>query len=478
MVVIFAIATTLLAWSIGMAMSAATADREASDLHDHELKQIAVLLMGLSAHELAEIGPDATVSDRIKNGRLDNEEALHDDYRYQVWSAHGRLLMANFWPASPTAMAPFGGAGYSWLEMDGESWRLYTMPSADGQLNFQVAERAAHRVWVWPSVGSGHVALLFGSFAIVLAGALAFLHHVLRPLRLMSAALEGRSPSKLDPVEIGAVHPGAGAVVTAINALMGRVGDALRRERYVTALAAHELRTPLASLRVLAESLRHSADLSGSSREVDALIASADRCAHLQSQLLTLAKLETSEILAPGDRIDLTEAVMEVISDVLPQARQRDVRLATRLDGSTLMGHRFGVTTMLRNLIANAVQHSPPGGRVEVVTQTVGSDVCVLIDDSGPGIPQADRSRVFCRFVRLDRDGGDGVGLGLSIVRAVVKAHGATCELSDSPAGGLRVTTTFKGAAAGGEAESFHARPHDLSGSVALATGGYRHAAS
>jgi K+-sensing histidine kinase KdpD len=85
---------------------------------------------------------------------------------------------------------------------------------------------------------------------------------------------------------------------------------------------------------------------------------------------------------------------------------------------------------------------------------------------------------VFCRFVRLDRDAGDGVGLGLSIVRAVVKAHGATCELSDSPAGGLRVTTTFKGAAAGGEAESFHARPHDHSGSVALATGGYRHAAS
>jgi signal transduction histidine kinase len=478
MVVLFAIATTLLGWIIGMAMSATTADREASELHDHELEQIAVLLMGMSAHELAEIGPGATVSDRIKNGRADTAEALHDDYRYQVWSADGQLLMANFWPASPTAMASFGETGYSWLEMDGESWRLYAMPSADGQLAFQVAERAAHRAWVWPSVGFGHVALLFASFTIVLAGAVAFLHHVLHPLRLMTAALQGSSPAKLDPVQIGAVHPEAGAVVSAINALMSRFGDALRRERDVTALAAHELRTPLAKLRVLAESVRNSADPSHPAHEVDALIASADRCAHLQSQLLTLSRLETSEVLETRGPIDLTEAVMEAVSEVLPQARQRGVRLATRFDGSTLVGHRFGVLTLLRNLVANAVRYSPPGGRVEVVTQTVGSEVRIVVDDSGPGIPQAERGRVFCRFVRLGHGDVDGVGLGLSIVRAVVIAHGATCELSDSPLGGLRVTTTFKGAAAGSEAESICVSLHGQPASLAIGKGGFEQAVS
>jgi signal transduction histidine kinase len=478
MLVLFAIAITLLTWIIGMAMSASTADREASDLHDHELKQIAVLLQGLSAHELDEIGPDATVSARIKNGRTDNEEVLRDDYRYQVWSVNGQLMMANFWAASPTSMAPFEAAGYSWLEMDGESWRLYSMPSADGKLTFQVAERASHRAWVWPSLGFGHVALLFASFTIVLAGAVAFLHHVLRPLRLMTAALQGRSAAKLDPVQIGAVHPEAGAVVIAINAVLSRFGDALRRERDVTALAAHELRTPLATLRVLAESVRNAADPSHSAHEVDALIASADRCAHLQSQLLTLSRLETSEVLETRDPIDLTEAVMEAVSDVLPQARQREVRLATRFDGSTLLGHRFGILTLLRNLVANAVRYSPLGGRVEVVTQTVGSEVRIVVDDSGPGIPQSERGRVFCRFVRLGHSNVDGVGLGLSIVRAVVNAHGATCELSDSPLGGLRVTTTFKGAAAGSEAESVCVSLHGYPASAALGKGGFEQAVS
>jgi signal transduction histidine kinase len=476
MLVLFALATTLLAWLVGFAMTATTADREASELHDRELKQIAVILLGMSAHELAEIGPDATVSDRIRNGRVDNEAALHDDYRYQVWSAQGLLLMANFWPASSAAMVPFGETGYSWFKMDGETWRLYAVHSAEGQLSFQVAERATHRAWAWPTVGFGHVALLFVTFAVVLGGAQAFLHHVLRPLRSMTAALEGRSPTKLEPVEIGAVHPDAGAVVAAINALMHRFGDALRRERQVTALAAHELRTPLATLRVLAEVVRNSADPSQSAREVDALIASADRCAHLQSQLLTLSRLETSEALEPRDPIDLTESVMEVISDVLPQARQREVRLVTRLDGSAMMGHRFGVMTLLRNLVANAVRYSPPGGRVEVVTQTLGSDVLVVVDDSGPGIPPAERARVFCRFVRLGHGDADGVGLGLSIVRAVVNAHGATCELSNSPLGGLRVTTTFKGIAAGEEAERCRVPAHAHPGAAVIATGGYEQA--
>jgi two-component system OmpR family sensor kinase/two-component system sensor histidine kinase QseC len=448
MLVLFAVATTLLAWVSGVAMMAHSSHREVSELHDRELKQIALLLLGMSAHELEEMGPEASISDRIQNGRADNHAALGDDYRYQVWAADGRLLLTNFGLSSPAPMSRFGASGFSWLTMDGEAWRVYTMPSANNELYFQVAERGANRSWALLSLDSNHFALLIASFAIVLAPALAFLRHLLRPLRLMTAALQARSPSNLEPVQIGFVRTEIGAVVAAINALMHRVGDALKREREFTALAAHELRTPLATLRLLAEAVQNPAEEAYRKQDIEALIECADRCAHLQTQLLTLSRLETSEVHRSSEPIDMVDVVMEVMSDLRSEARKRDVRLATRLDDSTLVGHRFGVMTLLRNLASNAVRYSPPGGRVEVETQTNGSDVRLVVDDSGPGIPPAERERAFDRFVRLQHDGIDGVGLGLSIVRVVVDAHNARCELSESPMGGLRVTVTFVGGAA------------------------------
>jgi signal transduction histidine kinase len=332
------------------------------------------------------------------------------------------------------------------------------MPGTDQNLHFQVAERGANRTWMTMSFGPSHFALVFASFVVVLAPALAFLRHLLRPLRLMTTALQARSPSNLEPIQIGFVRMEIGAVVAAVNGLMHRVGDALRREREFTALAAHELRTPLTTLRLLAEAVRNPVSEGDRHQDVEALIECADQCAHLQTQLLTLSRLETSEVQKSSECIDMVDAVMEVLSDARAEARRRDVRLATQLDGSTLIGHRFGIMTLLRNLVGNAVRYSPSGGRVEVVTQAEGADVRLVVDDSGPGIPEAERARVFDRFVRLRPDGTDGVGLGLSIVRVVLDAHNGRCELSESPLGGLRFTVIFAGGAAGPDTQAHAGR--------------------
>ena len=438
-----ALAITLLAWVAGVAVTASTARREAQALHDRGIKQVAALLLGLSAHELEEIGAEAPIEARIQNGRHDNEDTLGEDYRYQVWSSDGRLLLTNFGLPSAAAMARLGHTGFSWIEMDGERWRVFSLHSAETRQEIHVAERSSVRQWAVGTVDSSTLWMVLASLALVLGPALWLLRRLLRPVRSLAGALQLRSPTNLDQVHIEQVPLELSPVVSAVNVLFHRVSVAIQHERNFTALAAHELRTPLATLRVLAEA----AGAAGSDPEraqlLGELMRSADRCSRLQDQLLTLSRLDAVGSVDMLGQVDMTELVMEAVSDVLPEARRRQNKVASNLDGSALKGHRFGLLTLLRNLLSNAVRYTPQGGRVEITTFRKGTSLFIQVDDSGPGIPEHERRRMFERFERLHTDHEAGVGLGLSIVRAVAEAHGAWVALLDSHLGGLRVVVEF-----------------------------------
>jgi signal transduction histidine kinase len=235
-------------------------------------------------------------------------------------------------------------------------------------------------------------------------------------------------------------------IVAATNSLFSRMADAMQRERSFTSLAAHELRTPLAALRLQAQVAASTADDGIRARNLRDLVRSADRCAHLQDQLLTLARLD--DAAKPGDlheTVDMTEAVMEAVSEIAADARRRHVRLSTRSDGVAMFAHPFGVRTLIRNLVSNAARHAPEQGRVEVHVEADGDDVRIRVEDSGAGIPAEHRERAFERFERLNAVPSDGVGLGLSIVRVVAEAHGAAVTLGSSGLGGLAVVVLFRG---------------------------------
>jgi two-component system OmpR family sensor kinase/two-component system sensor histidine kinase QseC len=303
------------------------------------------------------------------------------------------------------------------------------------------------RAWTYPEAHGVLPMLVLASFGIVLVPALWLLRRLLRPLREMAGALRQRTPSNLEPLQLDHAPAELVPVLSAINRLFGRVSEAMRREAGFTALAAHELRTPLATLRLLAESANQASNDEERGQALAELIRSADRCSHLQEQLLTLSRLETIKAADMVGQVDMTEVVMNALVDQVAPARRRHIKLASRLDGSAICGHPFGVQTLLRNLICNAVNYTPAGGRVEISTVTEGNDVIVHVDDSGPGVPADQRERVFGRFERLQREQTSGVGLGLSIVRTVAQAHEATVSLHDSPLGGLRVAVNFVGRA-------------------------------
>ena len=176
----------------------------------------------------------------------------------------------------------------------------------------------------------------------------------------------------------------------------------------------------------------------------EALGAGIERAARLVEQLLALARSEPGAAAAAPQRLDLSELVREALADTVPLARARGTRIELFAAAPvSVQGDRAALAVLARNLADNAVRYAPQGARVELQVAQVEGVPTLQVDDSGPGIPPAERERVFDRFYRRGGDGESGSGLGLAIVRSIAQRHGATVALGDSPLGGLRVTLRF-----------------------------------
>jgi signal transduction histidine kinase len=294
----------------------------------------------------------------------------------------------------------------------------------------------------WP--GLAMVGLMLLSLAAVGALAVALVMRALRPVAAAEAALRARAPQQLDPIPLDGLPDEMRPLIDAFNDHLGRTAERLSRERGFTALAAHELRTPLSALRMQVQVALRLPDGPARQAQLQSVLASVDRSDHLIHQLLTLARVEQGRGTTSLP-VDLRALATGVAEDLSLQERQRGVTVAVVGRPVSVLGWSFALSVMLRNLIDNAIAHAPAGSSVRVaVGQGVGG-VELCVDDAGPGIPEADRPRSFQRFMRLN-DGAlrPGVGLGLSIAQAVADAHGARIELQDAPVlGGLRVRVLF-----------------------------------
>ncbi|HEY8683384.1 MAG TPA: ATP-binding protein, partial [Rhodanobacter sp.] len=231
-------------------------------------------------------------------------------------------------------------------------------------------------------------------------------------------------------------------VLGALNGQLGRLADALERERRFSADVAHELRTPLASTMINLESAMATADPA----EAAASLVNAQHCvaglARRVEQLLALARLESGAASSQRTPIDLVAVAIEVIEELAPVIAESGVELGfnPRHDHVIVQGYEAALAALLRNLIENAMRHVPAGGQVQLSIERGMHEVWLDVIDDGPGIPAERRAQVFARFHREASSRGDGYGLGLSIVQRAAQLHDATIELLDSPFGkGLRV---------------------------------------
>jgi two-component system sensor histidine kinase QseC len=230
----------------------------------------------------------------------------------------------------------------------------------------------------------------------------------------------------------------------ALNDLLQRQALALERERRFTADAAHELRTPLAAMRAQAQVAARAGSWPEAKAAQQKLIAGVDRATRLVSQLLTLARLEPGESLGSIEIVRVDDVVAEVVEDLQAAATSGQIEILVHSAPVRVGGHTDAIYVMLRNLVENAVQHTPAGASVEIRCDMLDGVAELQVADRGPGVPAEERSKIFDRFYRLPGEPVDGSGLGLSIVRRVAQVHHASIDLSSGLDGrGLTVRVRF-----------------------------------
>ena len=247
----------------------------------------------------------------------------------------------------------------------------------------------------------------------------------LAPLRSLTVQLHQRSARSLQPLALNRAPVEVHSLVNELNLLLERLGTAMEAERRLTSDAAHEIRTPLASLRTHAQVALRSSDPAVLAHGLQQVSRSVERIGTLMEQILLLARLDNEELHETFTRVDLGQLSEETIADLAPQAIDKNIELILESQGAVVMGVQVWLGIMLGNLVSNALRYTPEGGRVEVRLGTEGSKVQLWVLDSGPGVAAAEQAAIFTRFYRSPgvASGTGGSGLGLPIVKRVVEIH-------------------------------------------------------
>jgi len=269
----------------------------------------------------------------------------------------------------------------------------------------------------------------------------------LRPLRDLARAIARRSGRQLEPIPDSGVPLEVRALTDTINALLQKLAGAMAAQQRFVENAAHQLRTPLAGLKIQAERALRANDRESLQPALTYIKSSADQVSHLSTQLLVLAR---SESVQQGPRhfkaLDLTRIARDCCMEWVPKALERDMDLAfdAPAEAVSVAGSATLLRELLGNLLDNAIRYGNRGGHV-VVSVNSEPAACLKVEDDGPGISEQESSKVFERFYRIPGTPGKGCGLGLAIVHEIADLHGAdvTISAAERPPGGTCVQVLF-----------------------------------
>ncbi|MFT3961415.1 sensor histidine kinase [Propionivibrio sp.] len=388
----------------------------------------------------------------VRHGLVENEgdgaeeEDASDKGQFvsQIWGDDGELVYTSLDNGGPPRQKP----GHHTLSWRGETWHVYTLE--DGGVTIQVSNSAARHYPLFRNIGPWLLLPLTLMTAVL--GGLIWLAvgRALRPLDKVRAEIMGQAVPSLRTMETRDLPTEVAPLGEALNALLQRLEQAFATERDFIANAAHELRTPLTAVRLQAQLADQARDAAQRAAALDQLRAGVDRAAHVVEQLLQMARLEPDAQQFTFAEVRLDQLAKNAVADFSPQAEDRRIDLGVGTCRPVrLSGHAESLRILLSNLIENALRHTPAGGRIDVDVDEEDGLARLDVADSGPGIPEEFRERVFDRFFRLAGSDTPGSGLGLPIARQAARLHGGEITLGESPAGGLRVRVALPTQAAG-----------------------------
>ena len=275
------------------------------------------------------------------------------------------------------------------------------------------------------------LAMLLPEFLLVVMTILVMryaIRHGLGGIGQVREELVKRSQKDMRPIPLDTVPKELRPLIADTNDLLARLSFSLERHRHLVADASHQLRTPIAALRAEVESALRSDDPRGALVRIAASTRQLSRLAH---NVLMLNRLESGFMQHPRN-LDLQNLIGSAAERWLPFARERNIDLGFDLTPAIMQGESIWLEELVNNLVDNALRYTPKNGTVTVKCGNSMDHVWLSVEDSGPGIPQSERERIFERFYRAHPEEADGSGLGLSIVREVANAHHARIEVTGS----------------------------------------------
>ena len=400
------------------------AHHEADALFDYHLRQIA-----LSVRDQTFLGsPDF----------LANDENL--DYVIRVWDLSGLTV---YYSKPHESLPELTQLGYSIAETSEGEWRVFATQYHGLTIAVAQPMRVRNRLATdaaWNTLRPFFFLLpVVGMLVWVLVGL------GLRPLARLAESVRKRTPDSLAPLPDEGLPEEIQPLAASLNDLLARLQAAFAAQRDFVADAAHELRTPLTALQLQTQLVERAAGETERGAALDELKRGLQRTGHTVQQLLTLARLEPGAVSMPSVRVELATLAREAVVEQarVAEARDIDLGLAEVDSRAVVMGDAEALRILLSNLLANALRYTPRGGRVDVSCRMRDGQPVLEIADTGPGIPEAERERVFDRFYRRPGEQESGSGLGLAIVRAIAERHDAIVSLHAAQGGGLLARVVF-----------------------------------
>ncbi len=450
------LAPLLLLWPMSVVLTWLVAQGIANKPFDRELGEMVRVL----SKEVAVSGSQAVF--RLPAGAseiLRTDEA--DDIYYQVLGLRGEYLSGD--TALPVPgdedRAPRGEVRFRDDTLNNDSVRVAYMwvnvaergADTDGASAplVQVAETLGKRSRLATEIIKGVILPQFVILPLAVLLVWLALARGIAPLNELQQRIRHRDSNDLSPIDAAQAPEEVSPLVRAINDLLARLDQSMQAQKHFLADAAHQLKTPLAGLRTQAELAQRQIDAGqhdpqALKRPLQQIARSSQSAAHMVNQLLAMARAENQQHVSQQQVVDLAVLATETVRDFVPRALEKRIDLgfegpesvaeSRHRQGPLVLGHPLLLRELIRNLVDNALQYTPAGGTVtvRVLDDPFGQVVVLQVEDSGPGIPAAEREQVFQPFYRSLGTNVDGSGLGLAIVREIAQQHDAEVTLEDA----------------------------------------------
>ncbi|MEM5533486.1 ATP-binding protein [Pseudoalteromonas arctica] len=276
-----------------------------------------------------------------------------------------------------------------------------------------------------------------------------FVKYALAPLTRLSKQLATRQANDFTPINWQVTEEEIKPVINRLNDLFKRVETAYLRERFFASDAAHELRTPLSSLKINVHNLASKQNNSQNHQELQAMSQGINRLSNIVEQMLILGRTQPEQWQRQFSEQSLLTITQQVVSEQYDKIDEKNQTISLEGDDFIINGDEFTLTTLIANLLSNAIKYTPNNGQIIIKLASNNNSYSWQIDDSGAGMTEEQKERIFNRFYRVGGDqhpsGEQGAGLGMAIVQHIIAIYGASIYLANSSLGGLTVKVTFTG---------------------------------